>query len=303
MKKTNRTISTKRPDVTIGIILTIIAIALFLLKNSISDNKKDISNNTSIDQPNTKQPVAQNPVQTAPPPVDSTLTTTTPVTPQPPPSLPATDLPPTNLSCQKVSDELHLFFKHLDNQEYIKAYTEKEPIQKYLSGIITKILDHPPVNEKETADLLTVLKNAAHFFRILGIKDLSLLRDILTNEHSSLEQQLASFYAWSTMEKECAKSTSILLQFPLAKTYEYAAFFLNTLGGQSYLSRRDPALRILTRYYCVLILNQASQQSINKYNINLSYHLNAVIKDINNSDFLENQSSYLDTLQKIKIRH
>lgn len=193
-----------------------------------------------------------------------------------------------------------LFFNHLDNQEYIKAYTQTEPTQQHLSRIITKILDNPPVNEKETADLLTVLKNAAHFFRILGLKDLSLLREILTNENSSLEQQLGSFYAWSTMGKECHNNAPVQIQFPLAKTYEYAAFFLNTLGGQSYLSRRAPAIRILTRYYCVLILDQAVRQSSNRYNLDLAYHLKAVINDINNSGFLEQQSNYLDTLQKIK---
>ncbi len=264
------------------------------------NNKKSIANNASIGQPNSSQPAAENPIQPELSAVDSTLITE-PKIPKAQPSPPEGGSQPTILNCQKLSDELLLFFKHLDNQEYIKAYTQKEPTQKYLSSLITKILDHPPVNQKETADILTVLKNASHFFQVIGLKDLSLLRDILTNEHSSLEQQLASFYAWSTVEKDCHSKASIQVQFPLAKTYEYAAFFLNTLGGQAYLSRRDPTVRILTRYYCVLILNQASQQSINKYNINLPYHLKAVINDISTSDFLENQSTYLDNLKKIKV--
>lgn len=302
MKKTKRTIPTKRSYATVVIALMGIAIALFLLKDSTFDNKKNIADNATSNQPSTKQSATQPPIQTAASPVDSSLTASpAPKTPQALPTPPNKELQSTNPSCQKISDDLQLFFKHLDNQEYITAYTQKEPIQKHLTSIITKVLDTPPINEKETADLLTVIKNAAHFFRILGIKDLSLLRDILTTEHSSLEQQLASFYAWSLAGKECHNNASIQIQLPLAKTYEYAAFFLNTLGGQSYLSRREPTLRILTRYYCVLILHRANQQSINKYNLNLSYHLNAVIKDISTSDFLENQASYLDTLQKIKV--
>ena len=187
----------------------------------------------------------------------------------------------------------------MDGQSYIQAYTENEPIQKHLDRIIIKILDNPPVNQDETADLLTVLKNAAHFFRILGLKDLSLLREIMANE-SSLEQQLASLHAWSTLGEKCAAKGPIQTTFPLAKTYEYAAFFLNTLGGQSYLSRRAPAVRILTRYYCVLVLHQAVQQSRNRYNLDLTYHLQAVTNDISNSDFLENQAVYLEKLRKIK---
>jgi hypothetical protein len=300
MRKTSRIITSKRPYITVIITLTLSAIALFLLKDSIFDNKKN-SDDTTPNQPRVNQSASQNSSQKAPPSATSTLAPAPPETA--PHSPPETALQPTTSSCQKVADDLQFFFKQLDKQDYIKAYTEKEPLQNHLSNIITKMLDHPPVNEKETADLLTVLKNAAHFFRILGLKDLSLLRDILTNEHSSLEQHFASFYAWSTRGKDCPGNTSILIQLPVTKTYEYAAFFLNTLGGQSYLARRDPALRILTRYYSVLILNQACQQSINRYNIDLAYHLKAVIKEISDSDFLKNQSNYLDTLQKIKVRH
>lgn len=272
--------------------------ALFLLKNSFFDNKKNIGNN------NAESPSATQPFNDMPPPTIDTALTPSPTTETaPPPSSLEPELQTSSKSCKKIANELHLFFKKLDTQEYIKAYTQDKPIQNDLENILTKAIDTPPVNEKETADILTVLKNAAHFFRILGIKDLSMLKDILTNEQPTIEQQLASFYAWSTMEKECQESSKIKIQLPLAKTYEYAAFFLNTLGGQSYLSRRDATLRVLIRYYCVLILNQATQQSLNKYNISLPYHLKAVIQDITNSDFLENQALYLDTLQRIRVEH
>ncbi|MDD5758278.1 MAG: hypothetical protein PHI06_04265 [Desulfobulbaceae bacterium] len=300
MKKTNRIISPKRPSLSIAIALVLCAIALFLLKDSIFDNRKNVTDINTILQPSPQQPAGQNTPQATAPAPDAPTVSVAPETPEPPPP-PRQEAAPASASCQKVTDDLLLFFKQLDSQEYIKAYTQKEPVQKSLTDIVVKLLNNPPVNERETADLLTVLKNAAHFFRVLGIKDLSLLREIITNEHSSLEQQLATLYAWSTMEKECANKSPIQIHLPLAKTYEYAAFFLNTLGGQAYLSRRDPTLRILTRYYSVLILNQANQQSLNKYSLDLAYHLKAVIRDISNSDFLTNQVSYLDTLKKITI--
>lgn len=301
MKKTTRTISTKRPYFATIIALALSAIALFLLKDSIFDNRKNVVENAPILQPSTQQPAAQNPLPPITPTADSTPISVAPETaaPKPPPQA---ETPRAYPACQEVTDDLLLFFNQLDSQEYIKAYTAKEPIQKTLTNIIAKLLDNPPVNEKETADLLTVLKNAAHLFRILGIKDLSLLREIITNERSSLEQQLAALYTWSTLGKECKTNAPLQIRLPLAKTYEYAAFFLNTLGGQSYLSRRDPTLRILTRYYSVLILDQANQQAINTYKLDLAYHLKSVIRDITDSDFLENQASYLDTLKKIKVR-
>lgn len=299
MKKTNRVISSKRPQVSIVILLVIIAIALFLLKNSFLDNRKNVADTSTSTLPSTSQPTRQNSLPTPTPPADSPLTSAK-HEPAQVPSVPEETTVQADTACQKIAAELLLFCKHLDSQKYIQAYTETEPIQKHLDRIITKILDNPPVNEKETADLLTVLKNAAHLFRILGPKDLSLLREIITTESSSLEQQLAWLYAWSTAGKGCDAKAPVQAQFPLAKTYEYAAFFLNTLGGQSYLARRAPAVRVLTRYYCVLILHQAVRQSSNRYHLDLAYHLKAITNDISNSDFLENQASYLDTLQKIK---
>jgi len=295
MKKTNRSIPAKRSYSSVIILLFIVAMALFLLKNSIFDNKKISDDNAEIDS-------ATQPSNTAPTPTIDTTLTPSPTT-EPTVTALETELQTPSKSCKKVVNELHLLFKDLDNQEYIKSYTQNNPVQNDLESIITKILNNPPANEKETADILTVLKNAAHFFRILGPKDLSLLKNILTNEQPTLEQQLALLYAWSTVGKECQDSSKIKIQLPIAKTYEYAAFFLNTLGGQSYLSRRDATLRVLTRYYCVLILNQATQQSINKYDISLPYHLKAVTKEIASSDFLENQALYLDTLQKITVEH
>lgn len=300
MKKTNRTIPTKRSFSTAIIILISVAIALFLLKNSIFDNKKDIRDESDTSKTTINEPLPPHPTEPATPVAASSPSS--PNTTTAPPPAPSLDIAPssTDKPCQKIATDLKHFFDHLESQEYIKAYALNEPIQTYLNRIATKILNTPPVNVKETDDLLTVLKNASHFFRILGIKDLSLIRDILTNEHASLEQQFALLYAWSSQGKECRDHETIKFKFPLAKTYEYAAFFLNTLGGQSYLSRRDSTARVLTKYYCVLIVNQANRQSINTYDINLPYHLEALIKEISNSDFLENQSLYLDTLQAIK---
>ncbi len=295
MKKTSRTIQTKRPRLALIILLLIAAIALFFLKNSPFNNK--IDKDSASSESSTSQLPSAAPEQTVFSTANSVQTgnEVVPVTPAAPP--PAID------PCQTVSDDLRLFFQHLDSQEYIKAYDLNKPIQNVLSDIIAKLLSNPPVNVNEKADIVTVVKNSAHLYRILGGKDLSLLKDILTREQPTIEQRFASFYAWSTVGKGCLDKSSIKIQLPLAKTYEYAAFFLNTLGGQSYLLRRDATVRVLARYYCVLILNQAVKQSINKYNISLPYHLGAVSKEISSSDFLENQALYLETLQKIKAGH
>ncbi len=85
----------------------------------------------------------------------------------------------------------------------------------------------------------------------------------------------------------------------MPKLYEHAAFFLNTLGGQSYLFRRDSRLRTLIRYYSILIIDRAIRKNENKYHIILPDRIKALIKDINAMDDLDNQEQYLNHLRNI----
>jgi hypothetical protein len=298
MKKNTRIIPNTRSYSAVIIILVTGAIALFLLKNSINDNKKDIVTESPPSQNvDDKSKTQQGEQKDEGPAAEATPAAEMPPTPAP---LPDAENSPTEIPCKQAALDIQHFLAHLEQQEYIKAYALDEPLPTYLNNIIIKILDTPPVNDKETTDLSTILKNASHFYRILGIKDLSLLKDILEREPTAIEQQLAALFAFSTQGEACRANSAVKFQSPLAKSYEYAAFFLNTLGGQSYLARRDSTVRLLIRYYSALIIHQAAQQSINRYNINLPYHVAALTRDIANMDFLENQALYLATLQKIK---
>lgn len=200
--------------------------------------------------------------------------------------------------CQKVAGEINDFYQHLEGQEYIKAYELHEPVGDHITKIVIKLLNNPPVVVSESENLFTVLKNTAHFYRVLGPKDLSFVKDILTYENDDLERIMAIFYKWSQL-KNC-QDTSVHLHLPLDKLYEHACFFLNTLGGQSYLFRRDSRLRILTKYYCVLIIDQAAKEKKNKYGIDLPQIIKSVIKDITETETLDNQEQYLTTLHRLE---
>ena len=293
MKKFNRAIEQKKSFPTI-LLLLLLAITLVLLKFIAFNNKKSNEFERQA-QPNTMAAGTTGQVP-------SQANTSTPSLA---PSLPPTkivEVPPPGQedSCKKTSAAILQFIQHLEQEEFIKSYTQGEPLEALLDKLANQLLSNPPINEKETADIISVVKNLTHFFRILGSKDLFLLKDILSNEQATLEQQFAVFYQWSLLANECPSTAELKFRLPIASMYEYAAFFLDTLGGRSYLARRDAPLRVLTKYYSVLIIHQAAQRSLNRYNVNLPYHLDATLKEIANSDFLENQSSYLDTLRQIK---
>ncbi len=204
---------------------------------------------------------------------------------------------PSLTPCQQTAEDIKSFYNHLAEQEYIKAYELDEPIADHINKIVIKLLNNPPVVTSETSDFFTLLKNTAHFYRILGPKDLSFVKDILNYENDDIEELMATFYNWSEYSK-C--QSDINLHLPLAKMYEQASFFLNTLGGQSYLFRRDSKIRILTKYYCVLIAKRAANQHMNKYDIDIIANAVSLIKDIEETDVLDEQNKYIQTLHNIE---
>ena len=197
--------------------------------------------------------------------------------------------------CLQTADKILLFFEHLDSQDYIRAYTIKTSTLDHMTGIINKLMANPPVVVRETDDLFAILHNMAHFFRILGQKDILLLKDILINEQELVESTLALFYKWSEIEPECSDK-DINIKLPLAGLYEYAGYFINTLGGQSYLFRRALYLRLLIRYYSILIIDRANSVDANRYGIDIRYTLDALISELQINRDLENRQEYLENL-------
>ena len=102
----------------------------------------------------------------------------------------------------------------------------------------------------------------------------------------------------STAEEHCV-SGSKTLEAPLAAVYEYAGFFLNTLGGRSYLFRRDPATRLLVNYYAVLILDQANKKQLNNYGLDIKEQIPRVIQEMEANNGLTHKERYLDKLYEL----
>jgi len=197
--------------------------------------------------------------------------------------------------CLQTADKILLFFEHLDRQDYIREFTIKGSTLDHIAGIINKLMANPPVVVRETDDLFAILHNMAHFFRILGPKDILLIKDVLINDQELVEPTMALFYKWSEIEPECPDK-ELNINLPLAGLYEYAGYFINTLGGQSYLFRRALYLRLLIRYYSILIIDRANSVDANRYGIDIRYTLGALISELQTNVDLENSQVYLENL-------
>jgi hypothetical protein len=201
--------------------------------------------------------------------------------------------------CLQTADKISLFFEHLDQQPYIREHGVKGSTLDHFRGIINKLIANPPVVVRETDDLFAILNNMAHFFRVLGPKDVLLIKDVLIHERALIEPTMGLFYKWSEIAPECTTS-DLDIDLPLAGLYEYAGYFTNTLGGQSYLFRRELYLRILARYYSILIIDRANSVNANRYGIDIRYTLDSLISEIQGNGNLENKQEYLKNLVRLQ---
>jgi hypothetical protein len=202
---------------------------------------------------------------------------------------------------EEVDKKVKEFFEYLDEKDYIKSYgLDKRTFQTFQS-ILDRLAQQLPVVSAELKDPFLLIRNVAHFYRVLGKRDLLLARDVIINEAEIAEPVGAIFFEWAM---PAGPSQEGIEGPPSLRTlYEYAGFFLNSVGGRSYLLRRDSRIRILTTYYCVLIVDRANQEEVNRHGIDIRRHIDSVARDIENHRGLVFQKEYLDTLADLREKY
>jgi len=229
---------------------------------------------------------------------------TTPASPSTPPAPSAkTPAPPAAAGeCQQLSTEIKGFFTRLDQEEYITPRKLDGGTRLYVGRLLDKLFANPPVVVGETNTFFTIIRNTAHFYRILKKDDVLLVKDILLNESENLEPLMALFYHWSLKAPECGE-TELGIAMPLPGLYEDAGVFLNTLGGRSYLFRRESRLRSLVKYYSILVLDRANSQRLNAHGIDIRPALDSLSEEIRNAQKLKGRAGYLATLTELQGKY
>ncbi len=200
---------------------------------------------------------------------------------------------------QQLVDDLNAFYAHLDQQPYMQNFQLKETSKNHFSKLLQVLIDNPPTITRETDDYFTLLKNTAHFFRVLGKDNILVLKGILDREKDSFERILKTFYALTDHPVYLKEEFS--LSIPPDNLYDYAGFFLNTIGGRLYLFRRDSASRMTISYYSVMIIDKANKKGNSRLGIDLRPAIDLLIEEIENTGTkLKFREEYLDTLYDLK---
>ena len=218
------------------------------------------------------------------------------IVPDPIPTLPTKDDLP------QAIERIKAFYQYLDQQKYIQARHLDAPSHIYITRLIQKLLDAPPVVTRETDELSTILKNSTHLFRILGKDNILLSKEILNREKDKTEELMAGYFLLTEHPEAFDKDLS--LKIPEDALYQYACFFLNTMGGKLYLSRRDSLTRMLVSYYAIQIVHQANTQGKNAYGIQLQPAIDLLTTEIEEGgNSLHYKEAYLDTLYDLKEKY
>jgi hypothetical protein len=204
--------------------------------------------------------------------------------------------------CQPAAQVSTDFYSHLDKQPYFQNFGIPTSSEAHFKQLIQRLLENPPIVSRETDDLFNILQNTAHFFRIIGKKNISVLKGILDREKPSFEGVLENFYLVTSIP-DCAQK-ELNLAMSQEALYEYAGFFLNTMGGRLYLFRRDSISRLTVNFYAILIVDQANDEENNSYGIELTTPINSLISEIEAAnDQLKMKDTYLDVLYDLKVKY
>jgi len=200
--------------------------------------------------------------------------------------------------CQKMESDLIEFFAYLDELDYVKELRiEKDTFSRF-KKILHDLSLHPPLPAGEGLNYDAIIQNIYHFYRALNLKDLKLIRLITKNEADTMEINLAIFYRWLMSGDECGRKKG--LPPTLDMQYRYAGFLINSIGGRSYVFRRETRLRLLLSYYCLLIVHEADKRKMNSFGIDIAPFLEPLAEEIGNYQHLYFRKEYAGKLIDLK---
>ncbi len=197
--------------------------------------------------------------------------------------------------------QITAFFNYLDKRPYIQSLNLAGGSYLQYQIAVEKLSAKPPIIVGEMDSLYNMVRNVAHFYRVMGKKRVLLTKQILQNESEVIETVMKTFYQWFTID-DGGKAT-LKGRPSMTALYEYAGYILNTLGGRSYLLRRSPKVRALTTYYSVLILDRANDEELNSRGIDIRPYIKSSLLEIKNQIGLIHQKEYITRLSELSLKY
>ncbi len=200
--------------------------------------------------------------------------------------------------CIQIEKDVTDFFRYLDTKKYVLNLNPESDSYARFKKILKKLNSNPPIPAEEISNPSNLLRNITHFFHALGKEDLYLIKEIIAKEKDTVEIDLKMFFKWLLLYADCPDPEG--LRPSLEVLCQYSGFFLNTIGGRSYLFRRTVDVRLLINYYCLLILHEADKRGENNYGLDIFPHIAPIKNEFANHPAFKFQMDYIEQLNRIE---
>ncbi len=200
--------------------------------------------------------------------------------------------------CARIEQDVRDFFDYLEEHTYVRNLAGDTDAWTRFTRILAKLSQNPPIPAGEGLDPSIMTRNIYHLFRVLDDREILLTKEVIRHEAETLELNMVVFYKWLTLGDRCPDPDGIRPSREVL--YRYAGFFMNTIGGRSYLFRRATRIRLLISYYAVLVLNDADREGINTYGIDVLPMARRIREDIERHGGYYFQKTYLERLTDIE---
>ena len=101
----------------------------------------------------------------------------------------------TEISCEELEQQLTSFFNYLDKKNYKEIYELEEGTQDLFQKMVEQLSDNPPIVTGELKGIPTLIRNMAHFYRVLGRKKVEYVKEILKYESDVMETIMATIFS------------------------------------------------------------------------------------------------------------
>ena len=208
---------------------------------------------------------------------------------------------PRSMKCEELEDSLRAFCRYLDAGETFRSQKTYRDSWALFTSMLETLERRPPVMSAESYRPSVIVENSFYFFRVLGKEKIDIVREVLKFESDLAEPLMGIMYYWLMTGRNCDKLPSPTAT--LKVMYQYAGFFLNTLGGHSYLYRQDSRIRLLTIYYSILVIHEANMRELNEVGLDLRFFLPHIFQEIQSRNDLLYAEDYLQTLNNLQLQY
>lgn len=208
---------------------------------------------------------------------------------------------PRSMKCEELEDSLRAFCRYLDAGETFRSQKTYRDSWALFTSILESLERRPPVMSAESYRPSVIVENSFYFFRLLGKEKIDIVREVIKFESDLAEPLMGIMYYWLMTGRNCDKLPSPTAT--LKVMYQYAGFFLNTLGGHSYLYRQDSRIRLLTIYYSILVVHEANMRELNEVGLDLRFFLPHIFQEIQSRNDLLYAEDYLQTLTNLQLQY